>query len=110
MPTRNARNGTIFTTRGKINIRNIRNRLSEEPIDEGLDNYASNNFSMGYLRHLLVAGEITGLQLASLQNVAFYQWLMQTARQKILSGEYRQWAATFLDDYDRMTKVRMGKM
>ena len=109
MPTRNARNGTIFTTRGKINIRNRRNRLSEEPIDEGLDNYASQNFSLGYLRHLFVAGEITGLQLASLQNVAFYQWLMRTARAKILSGQYRQWARTFLDDFDRNTKERGGK-
>lgn len=109
MPTRNARNGTIFTTRGKINIRNRRNRLSEEPIDEGLDNYASQNFSMGYLRHLFIAGELTGLQLASLQNVAFYQWLIRTARQKILSGEYRQWAHSFLDDFNHMTKERAGK-
>lgn len=109
MPTRNARNGTIFTTRGKINIRNRRNRLSNEPIDAGLDNYASQNFSLGYLRHLFIAGELTGLQLASLQNVSFYQQLMRTAREKILSGEYRQWARNFLDDFNRMTKERAGK-
>lgn len=109
MPTRNARNGTIFTTRGKINIRNRRNRLSDEPIDAGLDNYASQNFSLGYLRHLFIAGELTGLQLASLQNVTFYQQLMRTAREKILSGEYRQWARNFLDDFNRMTKERAGK-
>ncbi len=110
MPTRNARNGTIFTTRGKINIRNLRNRLNEEPIDPGLDNYASQSFSLGYLRHLFIAGELTGLQLASLQNTAFYQWLMRTAREKILSCEFRQWSHNFLDNFHRMTKERSGKM
>jgi queuine tRNA-ribosyltransferase len=99
MPTRNARNGTLFTTRGKINIRNAKHRLSDEPIDAGIDSYASQNFSLGYLRHLFAAKEILGLQLATQQNLAFYLWLVKTAREKILSGQYRQWARNFIENY-----------
>jgi len=91
MPTRNARNGQFFTTRGKINIRNAQYRLSEEAIDENIDSYASRNFSLGYMRHLFIANEILGLQLATEHNLAFYKWLVKTAREKILNDEYRQW-------------------
>ena len=90
MPTRNARNGQIFTTRGKINLRNAKHKLSDEAIDPGLDNYASKNFTLGYLHHLIRSEEILGLQLASQQNLAFYLWLVKNARKKILSGEFRQ--------------------
>ncbi|MBS1562150.1 MAG: tRNA guanosine(34) transglycosylase Tgt [Bacteroidetes bacterium] len=92
MPTRNARNGTLFTTKGRVNIKNTRYKLSEEPIDDGLDCYASQNFSLAYLRHLFVSGEILGLQLATMQNLALYLWLTRTAREKILEGTFRQWA------------------
>lgn len=99
MPTRNARNGQLFTTKGKINIRNSKYKTSDEPIDNGLDNYISQNYSLGYLRHLVMSGEILGLMLASEQNIAFYLWLVSTARDKILSGEYRQWKKNFVDHY-----------
>jgi len=96
LPTRNARNGQLFTTRGKINIRNAKYKYSKELIDEGIDSYASRNFSLGYLRHLFVSGEILGLQLATQQNLAFYKWLMVSAREKILEGKYRQWKSEIL--------------
>jgi queuine tRNA-ribosyltransferase len=99
MPTRNARNGTLFTTRGKLNIKNASLRASREPIDAGLETYASQNFSLGYLRHLFVAGEILALQLATAQNLSFYLWLVRTARQKILEGEYRHWYQSFLEEF-----------
>lgn len=99
MPTRNARNGQIFTTRGKINIKNQKYKFSDELIDTGLDNYTSNNYTLGYLRHLTVAGEILGLILATQQNIAFYLWLVTTAREKIIEGNFKSWKAEFLAVY-----------
>ncbi len=99
MPTRNARNGQIFTTRGKINIKNQKYKFSDELIDTGLDNYTSNNYTLGYLRHLTVAGEILGLILATQQNIAFYLWLVTTAREKIIEGNFKSWKAEFLAQY-----------
>lgn len=100
LPTRNARNGQLFTSKGKINIRNAKYRFSDEQIDEKIDSYASRNFSLGYLRHLFIAEEILGLQLATIHNLAFYKWLMSMARKKILSDEYRQWKSSFLEQLD----------
>jgi len=96
LPTRNARNGQLFTTRGKINIRNNKYKYSKELIDDGLETYAGKNFTLGYLRHLFVSGEILGLQLATQQNLAFYKWLVSTAREKILLKKYRQWKSNIL--------------
>lgn len=100
MPTRNARNGQLFTTRGKINIRNSQYRYSQEIIDENIDCYASQNFTLGYLRHLINTDEILGLMIASEHNIAFYLWLARTAREKILSGEFRQWKHDFLEQFN----------
>lgn len=93
MPTRNARNGTIYTTHGRVNIKNARYKLVDEPIDDGLDSYISRNYSLAYLRHLFNAGEILGLMLATAQNLALYLWLTRTARVHILAGTYKEWAA-----------------
>ena len=90
MPTRNARNGTIFTTEGRINIKNAPFADDHSPVDPGLDTYAS-NFTKAYLRHLQKSNEILGLQIATLQNLAFYAWLMRTAREKILSDDFVAW-------------------
>ena len=97
LPTRNARNGQLFTTNGKINLRNAKYKFSKDCIDENLNNYASNNFQLGYLRHLYIAGEILALQLATQHNLAFYKWLVTNAREKILTGEYRQWKTELLN-------------
>ncbi|MFM7339908.1 MAG: tRNA-guanine transglycosylase, partial [Bacteroidota bacterium] len=97
MPTRNARNGTIFTTRGRMNVRNLKNKFSDEPIDPGLNIYASQAFSLGYLRHLFTVGEILGLQLATMQNLGFYMWLVKEARKHILDNTYSSWKTSILD-------------
>jgi queuine tRNA-ribosyltransferase len=93
MPTRNARNGTIYTTKGRVNIKNAKYKNLDEPIDDGLDCYVSQNYSLAYLRHLINAGEILGLMLATVQNLALYLWLARSARAHILAGTYKQWSA-----------------
>jgi len=100
LPTRNARNGQIFTSRGKINLRNNQYKFSDEPIDPIGVSPVSQKYSLGYLRHLFVAKETLALIIASQQNLGFYKYLMQTARQKILNGEFRQWKNEFLAHYN----------
>ena len=100
MPTRNARNGQIFTTRGKFNIRNAQFKLCDTPIDSEVGFYTSKIYSLGYLRHLIMADEILGLQLASMQNIAFYLWLMKTAREKIANNEFYKWKKEFLNNWN----------
>lgn len=97
LPTRNARNGQLFTTQGKINIRNQQYKYSDEPIDPYFSD--NENYSLGYLRHLFISKEILGLILATRQNIRFYLWLVRTAREKILTGEFRQWKKEFLSSY-----------
>jgi len=97
LPTRNARNGQLFTTKGKINIRNQQYKYSDEPIDPAFADVE--DYTLGYLRHLFIAKEILGLILATRQNIRFYLWLVRTAREKILAGEFRQWKEEFLSSY-----------
>lgn len=91
MPTRNGRNGMIFTTQGVINIKNKQWAKDFSPIDPGLPNELSQFYTKAYLRHLFVAGEILGMQLASLQNLSFYLWLVGEARKHILEGDFHSW-------------------
>jgi queuine tRNA-ribosyltransferase len=97
MPTRNGRNGMLFTTEGVINIKNKRWADDFSPIDAGLDGGTSNTYTKAYLRHLFAAGEILGLQLASLQNLSFYLHLVKEARQHIIEGDYGPWKRNMLD-------------
>ncbi len=91
MPTRNGRNGMIFTTEGVLNIRNKKWHDDFSPLDPGLDSYAGRTFSKAYVRHLFVANEILGMQIASLQNLSFYLWLMREARAAIVEGRFAAW-------------------
>lgn len=91
MPTRNARNGMLFTTQGIINIRNEKWRDDLSPIDAMLGDYASTFYSKAYLRHLIINKEILGAQIASIHNLAFYLWLVRSAREHILAGDFREW-------------------
>jgi queuine tRNA-ribosyltransferase len=91
MPTRNGRNGMLFTSKGVINIKNKRWTADFSAIDDGIDCPTSNYYSKAYLRHLFVANEILGLQIASIHNLAFYLHLVKQARQHIVSGDYNQW-------------------
>ncbi len=91
MPTRNGRNGMLFTTHGVINITNKKWENDFSVIDDGLASDTSQYYSKAYLRHLFAAGEILALQIASIQNLAFYVWLMIEARKNIISGNYNSW-------------------
>jgi len=91
MPTRNGRNGMLFTTKGIINIKNKKWENDFSAIDDGLDCFASNNYSKAYLRHLFVANEILGLQIASIQNLSFYLHLVTQAREQIIAGTFTAW-------------------
>lgn len=91
MPTRNARNGMLFTTAGIINIRNEKWKDDLSPIDETLGGYASTFYTKAYLRHLVINKEILGAQIATLQNLTFYLWLVKEARKKIQEGVFAGW-------------------
>lgn len=91
MPTRNARNGMLFTSSGIINIRNEKWKDDLSPIDEGLDGYASRFYTKAYLRHLIINKEILGAQIATLQNLTFYLWLVGEARRQIEAGSFASW-------------------
>ncbi len=96
MPTRNGRNGMIFTTEGVINIKNKKWAKDFSPIDKNLPSEISNYYSKAYLRHLFAANEILGLQLASLQNLSFYLWLVGEARKQILKNHFTTWKKDIL--------------
>lgn len=96
MPTRNARNGWIFTSEGTINIRNNKWKDDFSPIDPNLGGYVGSTVSKAYLKHLIKCGEILGSQLASLQNLTFYLWLVKEARKKIIDGEFLSWKREIL--------------
>jgi queuine tRNA-ribosyltransferase len=91
MPTRNGRNGMLFTTKGVINIRNLRWSKDFSVIDDGLQNEVSTYYSKAYMRHLFVSDEILGLQLASIHNLSFYLWLVGEARKHIIAGDFVSW-------------------
>lgn len=96
MPTRNARNGMLFTTEGILNIRNEKWKADFSPIDPNLPGYVSTYYTKAYLRHLIKAGEMLGAQIASIQNLTFYLWLVRTAREKIVEGTFANWKKEIL--------------
>ncbi len=96
MPTRNGRNAMLFTTQGIINIDNKKWEFDHSPIDEGLENETSTYYSKSYLRHLMKSKELLGLNIASVQNLAFYLWLVTEARKQIVDGNFSSWKATIL--------------
>ncbi len=91
MPTRNGRNGMLFTTHGIINIKNKKWEDDFSCIDDGIHCFASTNYSKAYIRHLFSVNELLGLQLASIQNLAFYIWLVKEARKHIIAGDFSTW-------------------
>jgi queuine tRNA-ribosyltransferase len=91
MPTRNGRNAMLFTTNGVINIDNKKWEKDFSPIDDGIDCEVSNHYSKAYLRHLIKAKEILGLQIASIHNLAFYLDIVTKAREHIAAGDFVSW-------------------
>lgn len=90
MPTRNGRNGMLFTSEGIINIRNKKWENDHSPIDPNGTSFVD-QYSKAYLRHLIISREMLGAQIASQHNLAFYLWLVKTAREKITSGDFVSW-------------------
>jgi queuine tRNA-ribosyltransferase len=91
MPSRNARNGMLFTTEGTINIKNKKWENDFSPIDSANYCYADTDYSKAYLRHLFTVNEMLGKQIATLHNLSFYLWLVREARKHILVGDFTQW-------------------
>lgn len=91
MPTRNARNGMLFTKNGIINIKNAKWKFDYSPLDDDGTSYVDKQYSKAYLRHLITANERLASQIASIHNLAFYLWLVKEARKHILSGDFKQW-------------------
>jgi queuine tRNA-ribosyltransferase len=91
MPTRNARNGMLFTTQGIINIRNEKWKDDFSPIDEHSTCELMRKHTKAFLRHLVHTGEILGAQISSINNLSLYSWLVTEARQKITAGTYHDW-------------------
>ena len=95
MPTRNARNGTLFTSRGILKLRNNRHKTSTLPLDEECNCYACQNFSRAYLHHLDKCNEILGSQLNTMHNLHFYQQHMSAIRSAIEAGRLEQFSQEF---------------
>ncbi len=95
MPTRNGRNGMLFTSEGTINIKNKKWEKDYSPIDPNLEFY-SNEYSKAYLRHLVLNKEILGSQLASFHNLNFYLWLVREAKNNILNDTFEQWKSKII--------------
>ena len=91
MPTRNARNGMLFTANGTINIKNKKWEADFSPIDEMGITFVDTEYTKAYLRHLFAANEFLGKQIATIHNLGFYMWLVREARKHILAGDFRPW-------------------
>jgi len=102
MPTRNARNGTLFTNFGKLNIKSAKYKLDDEPIDSECKCYTCKRYSRGYLNHLYRSKELTYFRLASLHNLHYYLKLMKEAREAIIIGKFKEFRRNF---YKKREKV-----
>lgn len=91
MPTRNARNGMLFTSEGTINIKNKKWADDFSPLDPMGHTWVDTDYSKAYLRHLFAANEYLGKQIATIHNLGFYMWLVREARQRILAGTFYHW-------------------
>ena len=100
LPSRAARHGTAYTSRGSINIRNEKFRLDFSPLDEETDCFASQQFSRSYIRHLFMSKESLGGVLLTLHNLRFFVKLMEDARVQISAGNYANWALEWIKRYN----------
>ena len=101
MPTRNGRNGMLFTSEGVINIRNLKWRDDFSPIDPAGCCFVDTAYTKAYLRHLTVVGEMLAAQIASLHNLSFYLWLVREARAHILDGTFGRWKPAMVEKLSR---------
>jgi queuine tRNA-ribosyltransferase len=100
MPTRNARNGMLFTAHGSINIKNLKWADDFSPIDDMAITFVDTEYSKAYLRHLFTVNELLGKQIATIHNLGFYMWLVREARKHILAGDFRTWKDKMVKQMD----------
>ena len=101
MPTRNGRNGMIFTRNGIMNMRNLKWADDFSPLDEGGPCFVDEVYSKAYVRHLFVSGELLAMQIASIHNLAFYLWLVGEARKHICEGDFAAWKREMTENVTR---------
>lgn len=101
MPTRNGRNGMLFTRHGVMNMRNKKWADDFSPIQEDGPSYVDHVYTKAYLRHLFIADEILAMQIASIHNLAFYLWLVGEARKHIIAGDFKQWKTEMIESVTR---------
>lgn len=101
MPTRNGRNGQLFTKNGIMNMKNQKWAKDFSPIEEDGASFVDTLYSKAYLRHLFVVNEILALQIASIHNLAFYLWLVREARKHIIAGDFSSWKKTMVENVSR---------
>jgi queuine tRNA-ribosyltransferase len=101
MPTRNARNGMLFTAHGSINIKNRKWADDFSPIDEMGHTYVDLQYSKAYLRHLFAANEFLGKQIATIHNLGFYIWLVREARRRIIAGDFATWKQMMVNQMNK---------
>lgn len=101
MPTRNGRNGMLFTAHGIMNMRNKKWADDFSPIQEDGPSYVDRQYTKAYLRHLFIADEILAMQIASIHNLAFYLWLVGEARRHIIAGDFKSWKTMMVERVTR---------
>ncbi len=101
MPTRNARNGMLFTAHGTINIKNKKWEADFSPVDDMGITFVDTDYSKAYLRHLFSVNERLGAQIATIHNLGFYLWLVREARKHILAGNFREWKDKMVKQMDK---------
>ena len=101
MPTRNARNGMLFTAHGTINIKNKKWADDFSPIDEMGMTWVDTEYSKAYLKHFFSVNELLGKQIATIHNLGFYLWLVREARKRILAGDFETWKTMMVAQMDK---------
>ena len=101
MPTRNGRNGMLFTSQGIMNMKNKKWSDDFSPLDPDGETWVDHVYSKAYLRHLFISGELLAMQIASIHNLGFYLWLVREARKHIISGDFKDWKTDMLERVTR---------
>ncbi len=101
MPTRNARNGMLFTSHGTINIKNKKWENDFSQLDDAGLTFVDEEYSKAYLRHLFAANEFLGKQIATIHNLGFYMWLVREARERIIQGDFASWKTKMVQQMDK---------
>ncbi len=101
MPTRNARNGMLFTAHGSINIKNLKWRDDFSALDDMAITWVDTDYSKAYVRHLFTVNERLAAQIATIHNLGFYMWLVREARKHILAGDFRTWKDMMVKQMDK---------